>query len=175
MTEQDRWLDARIRRGLGLWMPKVPDHLSRDTVDVLADSGGQGNHIFRGKQAIRLLSMAASLVLGAILLWILIYRGESGARIMISFPSAPDPVVFPVLPGIASVSLPKTDQYATGEQIVSRIKNQSGAKTCASPRQLQRIDMQLELPHKNIVIVWSQRSDFHLFDEKESGEGVFEQ
>jgi hypothetical protein len=169
MNKRDVWLDERIRRGLNAWLPKVPEYLDEGIVRRSLSMKAEPDGPVSKKRGTAGAAIAASLILGALTLWLLGPGAKEpltaleglprpGQKMLVTVPGQLDPVKPPQ-------EWEKTKAVDTSQPIGGMNKRGGLAGTPAGevPRQ---IDLQLEIPGKDITIVWCQREDFDLLEGK---------
>lgn len=166
MNKQDLWLDERIRRGLNTWLPDVPDHLDGDVEQRSLSMRAEPLRASGKRRYTMPAVLAASLILGILALRLLGPKEDEPLSGMNVLPR-PAHLLLTAIPGQFAplAPLPDFEKSALPGSAgkIGRVKKVGSPSTSAAASTLQQIDLQLEIPGKNITIVWCQRSDFDLF------------
>lgn len=165
MNKHDVWLDERIRRGLGFWQPQAPNLIDEEIVRHSNKMKDEPVMTLKGKFYVKKIALAASLILGALLLWLVGPRVKAPQSVLYKLPQvAHKPLM--IIPGLfervaSPFELDNAMHDRSAANLVGKKKNAdlSGGLKGAVP---QQIDLFLEIPGKDITIAWCQREDFDL-------------
>jgi len=167
MKEQDKWLDERIRRGIQAWSPELPKSLDQELNQRMAAGKQLKDNKTKSGVLGKWAAIAAALILGVILLMPL-FRTDSTEMINLAkFPKVQNPFIAPPALAITVPKMPIT--VPSGKRLAPIVPSYSPENSVSKPRQL---DIIMNIPDKNITIVWTQLEDFDLLSRKRKGNGL---